>query len=119
MSVRRDKSVPKSVPVTLPPLASTMDESVGAGRSGLRVLTPMTGGKDGRGILLYVFLQAAEQLIVCRPFPFRNSGFLSSSKVRGYKVTMQQLGNGTGRNWGRAKERSRDREVRGRPEPRR
>lgn len=42
LSVRRDTSVAKSVPVTLPPVVvvSTID-SVGAGKIGLRVSTPM------------------------------------------------------------------------------
>jgi hypothetical protein len=39
-------SVPRSVPVTLLPKLSTMD-SVGAGRSGLRVVMPMTEGRVG------------------------------------------------------------------------
>jgi hypothetical protein len=40
LSVRREMSVARSVPVALSPVVSMMD-SVGAGRIGLRVLTPM------------------------------------------------------------------------------
>lgn len=41
LSVRREMSVARSVAVALPPVVSTMD-SVGAGKIGLRVSTPMT-----------------------------------------------------------------------------
>ena len=40
LSVRREMSVARSVPVVLPPVVSTMD-SVGAGNSGLRESTPI------------------------------------------------------------------------------
>lgn len=41
LSVRREMSVARSVPVALSPVS--MMDSVGAGRIGLRVLTPMIG----------------------------------------------------------------------------
>lgn len=47
LSVRRDMSVARSVPVMLP-LVSTMD-SVGAGKIGLRVSTPMMKGEEESG----------------------------------------------------------------------
>lgn len=43
LSVRREMSVAKSVPVALPPVVSTID-SVGAGKIGLRVSTPISVG---------------------------------------------------------------------------